>query len=83
LGRAVKPNRLLLPAFVPAVKAGLRLPRVVRASELGLPAVLLPWPLRWTHAGAEDFSVRAPETPWAGRAALPADRAPLPEPLPE
>jgi hypothetical protein len=32
LGRAVKPNCLLFPAFVPAAKAGLRLPRTGRAS---------------------------------------------------
>jgi hypothetical protein len=34
LGRAVKPNRLLFPVFLPAVKAGLRLllPRTERAS---------------------------------------------------
>jgi hypothetical protein len=31
-GRAVKPYRLLLPAFAPAVNAGVRLPRAVRVS---------------------------------------------------
>ena len=33
LGRAVKPNRLLLPALVPAVRAVVRLPPAVRVSD--------------------------------------------------
>lgn len=32
-GRAVKPYRLLLPAFAPALKAVVRLPRVAGASD--------------------------------------------------
>jgi hypothetical protein len=103
---------LLFPAFVLAVKAGLRLlragraagreslrgalvfletlpPRAVlalreglllRALAPGLPAVFAPllWcPLRWPHAGAGDFAVRAPEAPLVGRTAFPLDLIPL------
>ena len=76
LGRAVKPNRLLFPALAPAVKAGLRLPRMGRASELSLPLLLAAFerPLRSLQAGAGAFPARA---------VLPEERVPLPEPLPE
>jgi hypothetical protein len=42
LGGAVKPNRLEFPAFVPAVKAGLRLLRAGRASGLASFRAALP-----------------------------------------
>ena len=62
----------------------MRVALALRGLALGLPAVLVPlvWPLRWLHAGAADFAVRAPEVPLVGRAALPLEWFPLLEPLP-
>jgi hypothetical protein len=82
LGRAVKPNRLLFPAFEPAARAGLRLlprgprsgPRVLpgccRRLPAGLPAA---WPLEWPCAGCP-ISLGAAGA--GGEAAL-AERVPL------
>ena len=46
LGRAVKPNRLLFPAFAPAVKAGLRLLRPDRESARASVRVSVRAPVR-------------------------------------
>jgi len=78
-GRAVKPNLLLLPAFVPAAKVGFLLPR---APEPAFAPVFVPleWPLRWPQAGGADLVLRAPvDVPLAGRLDVP--RAPLDEPF--
>lgn len=90
LGRAVKPNRLLLPAPAPAVIAGLRFPRAGRASALrarttlrltapGLADVFMPFvcPLRFFQAGAVDLPFRAVPEPLDGRADPPFSFAPL------
>lgn len=90
-GRAVKPNRLLFPAFVPAARVVFRLPpgRAGRAvvlesllrGALPLPAALavLAWPpFRELHAGPEGLAERVPEAPLVGR---PAGRALLLDPF--
>ena len=91
LGLAVKPNRLLFPAFVPAVSAGFRLFRAagrvsVRESLRWLLPVretvdleLFDRPFRCPHAGAVGLAVRAPFDPLAGRLPLPFEREPLVE----
>ncbi len=92
-GRAVKPNRLLFPALVPAVRTGLWLLCAGRASLreslrelvlralvlLVLPAGLAPllWLLRWLHAGAADFALLPAEAPLVGRLPLPLGRVPV------
>ena len=93
LGRAVKPNRLLFPALVPAVRAGLRLLCAGRASvresvrgmlllrtgPLGLPVAFAPLPR--LHVEAEGFAVRAPGALLEGRLPFPLGRATLLEPV--
>jgi hypothetical protein len=60
---------------------------LVREVVLGLAAGLLAdleplvWPFRLPHAGVDDFVVRAPETPFAGREVAPLMREPLLVPL--